>query len=123
MSDLGLHVAGSRTGSPGRAPYRGAKLVLKAGAAASAPPGLGDPEISDALWPLLAPGGVMLYATCSILDEENSQVVREFLAVQGDAELSNGNREWGQAVACGRQLLPTPGGPDGLFYALLKKAG
>ena len=75
------------------------------------------------LWPLLKVGGTLLYATCSILDEENSQVVRGFLAAQGDAELSNGNREWGQAVACGRQLLPTPGGPDGLFYALLKKTG
>jgi 16S rRNA (cytosine967-C5)-methyltransferase len=75
------------------------------------------------LWPLLKAGGTMLYATCSILDEENSQVVQGFLTEQQDATLSCNNISWGMAAACGRQLLPSTGGPDGLFYALLRKTG
>jgi 16S rRNA (cytosine967-C5)-methyltransferase len=75
------------------------------------------------LWPLLKAGGTLLYATCSILDEENSQVVQGFLTEQQDAALSCNNISWGLAAACGRQLLPSTGGPDGLFYALLRKTG
>jgi len=79
--------------------------------------------ILKGLWPLLKVGGSLLYATCSILDEENSQVVHRFLTEQGDATLSSINSSWGEATACGRQLLPSTGGPDGLFYALLRKTG
>lgn len=80
-------------------------------------------NILKGVWPLLKVGGTLLYATCSILDEENSQVVHRFLAEQGDATLSCTGISWGEAIACGRQLLPTTGGPDGLFYALLRKTG
>jgi 16S rRNA (cytosine967-C5)-methyltransferase len=75
------------------------------------------------LWPLLKTGGTLVYATCSILDEENSQVIRRFLAEKGDAELSDTEMAGGESVASGRQLLPSTGGSDGLFYATLKKAG
>jgi 16S rRNA (cytosine967-C5)-methyltransferase len=37
------------------------------------------------LWPLLKPGGQLLYATCSLLVEENAGVVSRFLAQQTDA--------------------------------------
>ncbi len=77
--------------------------------------------ILQGLWPLLKIGGILLYATCSILDEENSQVVHRFLVEQGDANLSCAIWGWGEAAACGRQLLPSSGGPDGMFYALLSK--
>jgi 16S rRNA (cytosine967-C5)-methyltransferase len=73
------------------------------------------------LWPLLKTGGTLLYATCSILDEENSQVVQRFLADQGNAQLFHANVSWGEAATCGRQLLPSTGGPDGMFYALIHK--
>jgi 16S rRNA (cytosine967-C5)-methyltransferase len=78
-------------------------------------------KILRGLWPSLKAGGMLLYATCSVLDEENSQVVQHFLSDCMDAELCANNEDWGQAVACGRQLLPTPAGHDGLFYALLRK--
>jgi 16S rRNA (cytosine967-C5)-methyltransferase len=78
-------------------------------------------RILSGLWPLLSPGGTLLYATCSILDEENSQVVHRFVNGQDDAQLVTADAEWGEAVDCGRQLLPSPDGPDGLFYALLHK--
>lgn len=79
-------------------------------------------RILSGLWPLLKPGGTLLYVTCSIFDEENSQVVQRFLAGHGDASLLPANVAWGETVSCGRQLLPTVDGHDGLFYALLAKA-
>lgn len=77
--------------------------------------------ILGGLWPLLKAGGTLLYVTCSILDEENSQVVQRFLAQQEDAGLTATDTVWGEPTACGRQLLPSPDGPDGLFYSLLCK--
>ena len=70
----------------------------------------------EALWRLLAPGGTLLYATCSLFEEENDGQVRAFLARHaGDAErcplpepLSDGS------------LLPDAE-HDGFFYALLRK--
>ncbi len=78
-------------------------------------------RILKGLWPLLKVGGTLLYATCSIFDEENSQVVQRFLQEQTDAALDQADLAWGEPVACGRQLLPAADGPDGLFYALLNK--
>jgi 16S rRNA (cytosine967-C5)-methyltransferase len=85
----------------------------------------------DALWPLLAPAGRLLYIVCSLFGEEASGQATRFLERQADA----------RAVALpGRQeaavqLLPTPvalAGPwpgepstpslhDGFFYALFEK--
>ncbi|MCB1689425.1 MAG: 16S rRNA (cytosine(967)-C(5))-methyltransferase RsmB [Halioglobus sp.] len=79
--------------------------------------------ILQGLWPLLKAGGTLLYATCSIFDEENSQVVRRFLEEHSDADLADTELAWGEPVAAGRQLLPAVNGPDGLFYARLNKAG
>ena len=78
--------------------------------------------ILTGLWPLLKPGGTLLYATCSILDEENSQVISRFLGEAPDAQLVSADVPWGESVTCGRQLLPSVDGPDGLFYAVLRKA-
>ena len=75
------------------------------------------------LWPLLKTGGTLLYATCSILDEENSQVIQRFLTEEGDAALSGTEMAGSESVTSGRQLLPSSGGTDGLFYAALQKAG
>ncbi|NQX87200.1 MAG: 16S rRNA (cytosine(967)-C(5))-methyltransferase RsmB [Halioglobus sp.] len=74
------------------------------------------------LWPLLKPGGSLLYATCSVLDAENSQVVHRFLDGQDAAIHSVPSASGGEIVSGGRQLLPTAAGPDGLFYARFKKA-
>lgn len=79
-------------------------------------------KILAGLWPLLRPGGHLLYATCSVLDGENSEIVRQFTGEHADARLINPTVNWGEATDCGRQLLPSTGGPDGLFYALLQKS-
>ncbi|MEH6586858.1 MAG: 16S rRNA (cytosine(967)-C(5))-methyltransferase RsmB [Halioglobus sp.] len=78
-------------------------------------------DILAGLWPLLKPGGRMLYATCSILEGENSGVINRFLASTKDASLVEPQWSWGAKTAAGRQLLPSVTGPDGLFYALLEK--
>ncbi|MDT1908768.1 16S rRNA (cytosine(967)-C(5))-methyltransferase, partial [Acinetobacter baumannii] len=44
-------------------------------------------EILNAIWGHLKPGGTLVYATCSILPEENSQQIAAFLARTPDAEL------------------------------------
>ena len=78
--------------------------------------------ILQGLWPLLKVGGSLLYATCSVLNAENSAVVQRFLEQAPDAEICAMDETLGEAAACGRQLLPNAKGADGLFYALLRKA-
>ncbi len=69
--------------------------------------------ILQSLWPLLAPGGKFLYATCSVFKQENQMVVDAFLSNVGDARQLTAQPEAGQ-------LLPTDQ-HDGFFYALLQK--
>jgi 16S rRNA (cytosine967-C5)-methyltransferase len=78
-------------------------------------------RILDAAWGLLAPGGRLLYATCSVLAAENWDQVGAFLARTPDAREVPLGGDWGLARAHGRQLLPTPGESDGFYYALLEK--
>jgi 16S rRNA (cytosine967-C5)-methyltransferase len=79
-------------------------------------------RILRGLWPLLRPGGTLLYATCSVLEQENSRVVAAFLDSEADANESEISLPTAVPVAHGRQLLPTEQGPDGLFYALVHKS-
>ena len=74
-----------------------------------------------ALWPLLRPGGWLLYATCSVLRQENEQVITAFLATQPDASERPLPVTWGRALLRGRQILPGEAGMDGFYYALLVK--
>jgi len=74
------------------------------------------------LWPLLKPGGVLLYATCSIMPKENTRIIEAFLARQKDASGDQLDVEWGLHQPYGRQLLPQLNGHDGFYYARLRKA-
>ena len=76
-----------------------------------------------ALWPLLAPGGILVYATCSILHAENVAQVASFLADTTDAEHLPLEAEWGREVDFGRQILPGDQDMDGFYYARLRKNG
>lgn len=78
-------------------------------------------QILAGLWPLLKPGGQLLYVSCSVLEEENSRVVEGFVDSTDDAAITTLEVAWGEQAGCGRQLLPVAGGPDGLFFSLLRK--
>jgi len=76
----------------------------------------------EKLWPLLKPGGILLYATCSILSAENSKQIQQFVELHPDAELAEINATWGQKTGYGRQILPGELDMDGFFYASLLKS-
>ena len=82
--------------------------------------------ILAALWGLLRPGGRLLYATCSVLPDENQQRIAAFLETHPDARELPLTPPPGVAdtVPCapGLQLLPTADGGDGFYYALLERA-
>ena len=78
-------------------------------------------RILDALWPTLKPGGTLLYATCSILPDENRTQIQQFLARQQDATLvpvSDSETNYQP----GRQILPGEQQMDGFYYARLLKS-
>ena len=81
----------------------------------------GQARMLAALWPLLAPGGRLLYAVCSVLREEGEAVVSGFLARQDDARALPLDLPGGQPLAAGVQLLPGNEGMDGFYYALLER--
>jgi len=78
-------------------------------------------SILDALWPCLRPGGKLLYATCSLMPQENHQQVGEFLERQGDARELTLPQTFGHECKHGRQTLPGEQTMDGFYYALLEK--
>jgi 16S rRNA (cytosine967-C5)-methyltransferase len=77
-------------------------------------------DMLHALWPLLAPGGVLVYAVCSVLAAEGVDVVSRFLQDQPGARERPIDAAWGEALAHGRRLAPG-GDFDGFFYARLEK--
>ena len=83
-------------------------------------------DILRALWPTLAPGGRLLYVTCSVLAAENDDVVQAFLKASSDAVedpvLPNNNiRDLMRRKACGYQVLPGTADLDGFYFACLVK--
>lgn len=78
-------------------------------------------ELLDALWPTLEVGGVLLYATCSVLPQENSDNIAAFLQRTPGARELDIAGTFGLKQAHGRQLLPQADGHDGFYYAKLIK--
>lgn len=75
----------------------------------------------DSLWSLLKPGGMMLYATCSLLKAENENQVSEFMQRhKGRAQLATLPTKPGAIqLSHGMQFLPSDG--DGFYYAKIIK--
>jgi len=74
-----------------------------------------------AMWPLLRPGGRLLYSTCSVLRQENEKPVAALLEKNPDAQEIVLDSSWGVACTHGRQILPGSDGKDGFYYALIQK--
>jgi 16S rRNA (cytosine967-C5)-methyltransferase len=78
-------------------------------------------QMLSALWSLLKPRGILVYATCSVLPDENEQVIARFMEQQNDAEILSIEADWGIQRPFGRQLFPQQQGHDGFYYARLQK--
>ena len=79
-------------------------------------------SLLESLWACLKPGGLLLYTTCSVLKEENQDVVSAFLESTDNAKYEGIAADWGVECDNGRQLLPSANtGSDGFFFSLLVK--
>jgi 16S rRNA (cytosine967-C5)-methyltransferase len=82
-------------------------------------------RLLKAAWDLLAPGGRLVYVTCTVTRSENRDVIAAFLS--GRPGASNVPQAWegwpgfGEADEFGRQILPGEAGADGFYYAALTK--
>lgn len=77
--------------------------------------------ILQANWAILKPGGTLLYATCSILKQENECQIESFLASNDDAIELVIEADWGVKRPFGRQILTGDQFMDGFYYACLQK--
>ncbi len=78
-------------------------------------------RLLNALWPLLKPSGILLYATCSIFPEENVKVLQKFMADHPDVKEEKIVESWGKDCQVGKQILPGMHGMDGFYFARLRK--
>jgi len=78
-------------------------------------------RLLNALWPLLKKDGILLYATCSVFPEENTQVLEAFLAAHSEAREEKITAQWGLNQVVGKQILPGMHDMDGFYFARLRK--
>lgn len=78
-------------------------------------------NLLQTLWPLLSRHGLLIYATCSVLREENDSQIANFMSKHADCKFLTGNYAWGVNTAYGWQILPHQSGGDGFFYSRLQK--
>ncbi|RTE86670.1 MULTISPECIES: 16S rRNA (cytosine(967)-C(5))-methyltransferase RsmB [Gammaproteobacteria] len=78
-------------------------------------------DILEACWSMLAPGGRLVYATCSLLPEENDKQIQNFIAKHDNANYVI-DTTFSSVHVRGGQILPGEDAGDGFFYAILEKA-
>lgn len=83
--------------------------------------GVQQARILDSMWSMLDQGGMLLYATCSVMKRENQEQIAGFLRRHADARERPLEVDWGVKVDVGRQILPGQDNMDGFYYACLEK--
>ena len=80
-------------------------------------------QLLQKLWPLLKPGGVMVYCTCSVFRAEGDQQTQTFLAHHTDARLMPSPGHLLPQVSALSAVIPDNlmREHDGFYYALLQK--
>ena len=78
-------------------------------------------HLLHSLWPLLKPGGRLIYSTCSILPQENEAQIKQFLKDHSDSKLVKPKLAVGEALPFGHQCFPSENETDGFFYSILQK--
>ncbi len=78
-------------------------------------------EILSSAWQMLAPGGELLYVTCSVFKDENQNQIHDFLSQNNDAAEIKIESNWGKPCEYGRQLLPGEQDADGFYFCRLRK--
>ncbi len=79
-------------------------------------------RLLERLWPLLDTGGILVYATCSILKCENHKQIHEFLSRHPDAVYAGPKGDAENPTLPGQQILPGREGMDGFYYAVMRKS-
>lgn len=78
-------------------------------------------RLLESLWPLVAPGGRLMYVTCSLFPEENQNQIYTFLDHHEEAVVESLPIEAGIDCTVGRQTLPGVHDMDGFFFSMLKR--
>lgn len=78
-------------------------------------------KILSQAWQLLTSGGLMVYATCSVLRQENDTQIAQFLQEHTDAIIESQYGNYGLSSEYGRQIIPGELDMDGFFYSVIRK--
>ncbi|OGV26246.1 MAG: hypothetical protein A3F18_06035 [Legionellales bacterium RIFCSPHIGHO2_12_FULL_37_14] len=78
-------------------------------------------ELLRSLWTTLKPGGLLLYVTCSVLNQENDVQLAAFLQSEPTASLVKFRLPWGRRTEYGWQCLPGEAKGDGFYFSLVEK--
>jgi 16S rRNA (cytosine967-C5)-methyltransferase len=79
-------------------------------------------QLLTTLWQTLKPKGLLVYVTCSILKQENSDLIEQFTKKHSDCVLKSIDAKWGKDTGYGRQIISGQDNMDGFFYACLEKS-
>lgn len=81
----------------------------------------GQEKMLGAAWAMLAPDGLLVYSTCSVLMQENHEQIERFMKSHDNAVEIPIEAAWGIRCSVGRQILPGQSGMDGFYYACLAR--
>lgn len=79
-------------------------------------------EILVSAWQVLAPGGELLYVTCSVFKDENENQIARFIGAHPEAAEIKIEANWGEARSYGRQLFPGEQDADGFYFCRIRKS-